>query len=104
MKTAEELEVLKVVAASLDGTSSQRREARAFVWGGLILGWVCMAGSMYLVLDSALSPFAGAAIAAFGGIVGGFAIFWSMSLTQWQVIKHHIDENSLNARIKEIET
>jgi len=44
------------------------------------------------------------AIAAFGGIVGGFAIFWSMSLTQWQVIKHHIDENSLNARIKEIET
>ena len=104
MKTAEELKVLKVVAASLDDTSSQLRKARAFVWGGLVFGWVCVAGAMFLVLDSALSPFAGAVIAAFGGGAGGFAIFWSMSLTQWEVIKHHIDEESLNARIEEIET
>ena len=104
MKTKKELKVLRQIEAAMSDTSSHLRKVRGFVWGSRILGWVGIVAAVLLVKQFIVSPFAGIVIAAFSGVGVGLAIYGSMALTQWPVLKNHINEESLKNRIKEIET
>lgn len=104
MTPKKELKVLKQLEAILHDTSVQLRKVRAFVWACRMVGWLGIACAVFLMQRSIVSPVIGIIIAAFGGVGIGLAIYGSMALTQWPVLRDHLNEQSVKARIQHLET
>ena len=104
MKIAKELKILRQIEGAMNNTSTHLRKVRLFVWSSRILGWVGIAAAVVLVKQSVVSSFVGIIIAAFSGVGVGLAIYGSMALSQWPVLKPHINEESVKGRISEIDT
>ena len=104
MNTKNEIKVLKQIESICLNPEAQLRKIRLFVWGCRIIGWVVIFGSLILIKQSHVTPFAGVIIAAFGGIAVGLAIYGSMAINQWPVLKEHINTESVKEKLNELKT
>ena len=104
MNSREELKTLRKLGHLLtdeERETSKQTLRRKLVYAAAFIGMV--AAFMPFVMHAEPLGLIAAAVAALAGTFAGFAMYWGLAARQWPAIRPHINNESVAARIKQLE-
>lgn len=101
---ATEIKVLKQVHLLLTDEERQIKKSRAMCNSVLTIGWLVLAGTFFLLVSDQLGGATGAMITGVVGIVVGMFMQTAEAGKQWPYLKSHLNPDSVERRLKELES
>lgn len=104
MDAKQELKTLRQLSKLLtDGERETKKQTtiRKVVYA---VAWVALVAAFMLVIKGEMVSIIAVATAGFAGIFAGIAIYLGIAAKQWPAAKPHISNESIMARIKQLET
>ncbi len=99
-----EKRALRQIAKALDQPGRRRRYAKGLGFALYAIAAVLIIGAFLLVSRGLLSGAWGVVAGTFGGICVGMASYLGTAMKQWSVVSIHIDRDSIEKRLNELET
>lgn len=104
MNTHQELKMLRQLSRLLTDGEREAKKLTAKRTAVYAIAWVALVVAFMLVMKGELVVIVAVAIAGFSGIFAGIAIHSGIAAKQWPIIKPHINNESIMARVKQLET
>ena len=104
MNSRQELKTLKQLSRLL--TDEEREGKKQTVKRTVIyaVSWIALVAAFILVMTGELVGIVAVAVASFAGIFAGIAIYSSIAAKRWPIVRPHINNESVSARVKQLET
>jgi hypothetical protein len=104
MNTKQELKTLRQMSKLLRDEDRETKRQTTIRRAIYALTWVALVAAFVLVRKVEGTGVIAVATAAFAGIFAGVAMYWGSVAKQWPALRPHINNESIAARIKQLET
>ncbi len=101
MDTRYESKVLRQLARLLDKGPGRLETLRTTCY---VVSWVAIAFLVFSIAHNGIIWILIVVGAVIAGALAGVAAYASASLHQWPIVKQHLNRDSIDARLREIET
>ena len=104
MNAAKEAKLLRRVIDLSGGADLFLKAQVILAWIAIVFGWLAIFIAVFVGERRVVTPFVAVLIGAFGGVVGGMGLNGEAILRRWRMLAQHVDKESIQKRIREIET
>lgn len=99
-----EQKLLQQTLSLLQGKDEPLKSQRVFMLVLYVMGGAILIAAYLLTVRSAINPRLGILLAAIGGNCVAVAAYMGVSLRQWPVLKPHLRADTIEARLRDMET
>lgn len=104
MSSRHELKILKGLDRQLTDAEQEAKKQTVKRTAIYAVAWFALVGAFMLVMKGELLGIIAVAVASFAGILAGIAIYSGIAANQWPIVRPHINKESIEARVKQLET
>jgi hypothetical protein len=104
MNPLQELKVLRRLSQLLENDQQELKKRTMKRMAIYAVTWLALVSAFVLVIDREPIVIVAVSMAFFAGIFAGFAFFSGTAADQWPIVKPHINSESINERLKQLET